>query len=129
MVTLDHRICAKFICLTSRITQVRVTVRLIPRNTGGAPAMIAGWGISLSIASVLYLKSLALRVGPSVRAPWVLYRTSIQRKSRQKYRSDRYSTLAHLRENLRSFDRPPLPPEDVRVLRLAFGRVDSVTGE
>lgn len=38
-------------------------------------------------------------------------------------------SLAHLRENLRSFDRPPLPPEDVRVLRLAFGRVDSVTGE
>jgi aryl-alcohol dehydrogenase-like predicted oxidoreductase len=37
-------------------------------------------------------------------------------------------SLAHLRENLRSFARPPLPAEDVRAIRLAFGQVDSVTG-
>ena len=32
-------------------------------------------------------------------------------------------------ENLESFDRPPLPAEDVEKLRFIFRKVDSVTGQ
>jgi aryl-alcohol dehydrogenase-like predicted oxidoreductase len=37
--------------------------------------------------------------------------------------------ISHLEENVRSFNRPPLPPDLVLSLRRIFGRVDSVTGE
>ena len=36
---------------------------------------------------------------------------------------------AHLRANLASLSRPPLPREDVMRLRRIFGRVDSVSGQ
>lgn len=36
---------------------------------------------------------------------------------------------AHLRANLESFTRPPLPPEDVQRLKHIFRRVDSVSGQ
>lgn len=36
--------------------------------------------------------------------------------------------LDHLRENARSLDSPPLPPEAMERLRRVFGRVDSVSG-
>jgi aryl-alcohol dehydrogenase-like predicted oxidoreductase len=36
---------------------------------------------------------------------------------------------AHLRENIQSFSRPPLPEQDMEKVKHIFQRVDSVTGE
>jgi len=36
--------------------------------------------------------------------------------------------VGHLKENVASLERPPLPDEDVARLRRIFARVDSVSG-
>ena len=38
-------------------------------------------------------------------------------------------SVAHMEENVASFDRPPLPEEDVEKLKYLFRNVDSVTGQ